>query len=272
MKSATKLLFGFSVCLVSGALFASGVYPSAALSFAVPDSSVTDTAAKTAVSVDSSALVNPNSVIDAVEWVVGDEAILKSDIEMTRLQSEAEGIKYKGDPDCEIPEQLAVQKLFLHQAALDSIQVSESEISQGIDEQINYWVQMVGSREKLEEYRKMSITKIRQSMHDDFKNRQLIQKMRQKLVENVKVTPSQVRDYFRNLPQDSLPFVPTEVEVELIAQHPKILQTEINRVKDELRDFTDRINKGETTFSTLARLYSEDPGSARQGGEMDYGF
>lgn len=273
MKSATKLLFGLSVCLVSGALFATGVHPSAALSAlsaATADSSATDTAAKTVATVDSSALVNPNSVIDAVEWVVGDEAILKSDIEMTRLQSEAEGIKYKGDPDCEIPEQLAVQKLFLHQAALDSIQVSESEIAQGIDEQINYWIQMVGSREKLEEYRKMSITKIRQSMHDDFKNRQLIQKMRQKLVENVKVTPSQVRDYFRNLPQDSLPYVPTEVEVELIAQHPKIPQTEINRIKDELRDFTDRINKGETTFATLARLYSEDPGSARQGGEMDY--
>ena len=214
--------------------------------------------------------IDPGSIVDEVIWVVGDEAILKSDVEVTRLQSEADGIKFVGDPDCSIPEQIAVQKLFLHQAAIDSIEVSESEVMQGIDDQINYWVSMIGSREKLEEYRKQSITQMRQQMHDDFKNRQLIQKMKQELVKDIKVSPAQVRKYFNNLPTDSIPFVPTEVEVEILTMQPRIPMEEINRVKNQLRDFTDRVNKGETTFATLARMYSEDPGSARMGGEMDY--
>ena len=214
--------------------------------------------------------INEGSVVDEVIWVVGDEAILKSDVEVTRLQAEAEGIKYTGDPDCSIPEQIAVQKLFLHQAAIDSIEVSESEVMDGIDEQINSWVSMIGSREKLEEYRKQSITQMRQQMHDDFKNQQLIQKMKQELVKDIKVSPAQVRKYFKDLPADSIPFVPTEVEVEILTMQPRIPLEEINRVKNQLREFTDRVNKGETSFATLARLYSEDPGSARMGGEMDY--
>ena len=220
--------------------------------------------------VNDSQSIDPGSIVDEVIWVVGDEAILKSDVEVTRLQSEADGIKFVGDPDCSIPEQIAVQKLFLHQAAIDSIEVSESEVMQGIDDQINYWVSMIGSREKLEEYRKQSITQMRQQMHDDFKNRQLIQKMKQELVKDIKVSPAQVRKYFNNLPQDSIPFVPTEVEVEILTMQPRIPMEEISRVKNQLRDFTDRVNKGETTFATLARMYSEDPGSARMGGEMDY--
>lgn len=222
---------------------------------------------------DTSAMLSEKeqkAVIDQVIWVVGDEAILLSDVEMTKAQMVAEGMPFDGDPDYTIPEQIAVQKLFLHQAALDSIEVTESEIAQGIDQQINYWVQMAGSREKLEEYKKMSISKIRQSLHDDFKNNQLTQRMREKLVEDIKVTPADVRRYFKDMPEDSLPYVPTEVEVEIITRQPRVPQEEVNRIKDELRGYTDRINRGETTFATLARLYSEDPGSARQGGELDY--
>lgn len=211
-----------------------------------------------------------SSVIDEVIWVVGDEPILKSDVEAMRMQGLAEGITWGGDPDCAIPEQLAVQKLFLHQAAIDSIEVSESEISSGIDQQINRWIQIAGSQEKLEEYRKQSVKEMRADMHDDFKNQQLIEKMRKKLVEDVKVTPADVRTYFRKVPADSIPFVPTEVEVQIITRQPKIKQEEVNRVKNQLRDFTERVNKGESSFAALARLYSEDPGSARQGGEMDY--
>lgn len=214
--------------------------------------------------------ISENSVVDEVIWVVGDEPILKSDVEMVRLQNEAEGIKMPGDPDCSIPEQLAVQKLFLHQAAIDSIEVSESDVASLIDEQINGWIQMIGSKEKLEEYRKESISQMRQEMHDDFKNRRLIQKMRASLVEDINVSPAQVRSYFKNMPSDSIPYVPTTVEVEILSSQPKISIDEINHVKDELRDYTDRVNRGETTFATLARLYSEDPGSARLGGEMDY--
>jgi peptidyl-prolyl cis-trans isomerase SurA len=216
------------------------------------------------------ASINPVSIIDEVVWVVGDEPILKSDIEATRLQAEAEGMRWEGNPDCAIPEQIAVQKLFLHQAAIDSIEVTETEISQSIEDQINYWIQLAdGSREKLEEYRKMTISQMRQQMHDEFKNRDLIQKMKQQLVKDIKVSPAEVRTYFRNLPEDSIPMVPTTVEVQIITKEPHVTTEEINRVKDALHEYTDRINRGETTFATLARLYSED-GAARQGGELGF--
>ena len=227
--------------------------------------SMADTAKKTV-----EAVVPQSSVIDEVIWVVGDEPILKSDVEEMRMQGLAEGINFGSDPDFSIPEQIAVQKLFLHQAEIDSIEVTESEISTGVNQQINRWIEMAGSKEKLEEYRKQSVSDMRSELHDQFRDQQLIQKMKEKLVKDVKVTPADVRAYFRDLPKDSIPFVPTEVEVEILVSAPRIKQTEINRVKDELRSFTNRVNKGETTFSTLARLYSEDPGSARQGGELGY--
>jgi peptidyl-prolyl cis-trans isomerase SurA len=210
------------------------------------------------------------SVIDEVVWVVGDEAILKSDVEQMRLQAAQEGIRFKGNPDCAIPEQIAVQKLFLHQAALDSVEVTESEISSGVNQQIEAWTQMAGSREKLEEYKRQTISQMREQLHDDYRDRLLVQKMQQKLVDDIKVTPAEVRRYFKDMPQDSLPFVPTEVEVQIITQTPRIEQEEINRVKDELREYTERVTKGETSFATLARLYSEDPGTARNGGELGY--
>lgn len=211
------------------------------------------------------------NVVDEVVWVVGDEAILRSDVEVTRIQAAMEGQRWQGDPDCAIPEQLAVQKLFLHQAAIDSIDkdVTEAEISSQIEARIEYMIEQIGSREKLEEYRKQSLTQIRQSMHDDLRDQLLIQKMKQKLVQDIVVTPAEVRRYFKDMPQDSIPFVPTEVEVQIITQTPKISIEEINRVKDKLREYTDRINRGETSFQTLARLYSQD-GSARNGGELGY--
>ncbi len=216
------------------------------------------------------AQINPASVIDEVVWVVGDEPILKSDIETMRMQADAEGMKWDGNPDCVIPEQLAVQKLFLHQAAIDSIEVTESEVSQDIDDQINYWIQLAdGSKEKLEEYRKQTISQMRLEMHDDFKNRSLIQKMKQQLVKDISVSPAEVRAYFKDLPEDSIPLVPTSVEVQIITRQPKVSVEEVNRVKNTLREYTERVNSGETSFATLARLYSED-GSARQGGEIGY--
>ena len=210
------------------------------------------------------------SVVDEVIWVVGDEAILKSDVEAMRIQGQQEGMRWKGDPDCAIPEQIAVQKLYLHQAAIDSIEVTESEITQGIEQQIEYMVSVIGSREKLEEYHKKSMSQIRSELRESFRDRQLIQGMQRQLVKDITVTPADVRRYFADLPQDSIPFVPTEVEVQIIAQTPRVSQEEVNRVKEELRDYTDRVNRGETSFQTLARLYSEDPGTARRGGELGY--
>ena len=209
------------------------------------------------------------TVIDEVVWVVGDEAILKSDIEALRLQGQQEGMRWNGDPDCAIPEQIAVQKLYLNQAITDSIEVTESEITQGVEQYIERMISVIGSREKLEEYQKKSMSQIRAELRESYRERQMVQGMQQKLVKDIEVSPAEVRRYFKDLPQDSIPFVPTEVEVQIITQQPRVEQEEINRIKERLREFTDRINKGETSFQTLARLYSQD-GSARNGGELGY--
>ncbi len=229
-----------------------------------------DSTEKPVISISDS--IESNNVVDEVIWVVGDEPILKSDVEVMKLQAEAEGVKWKSNPLCSILEQLAVQKLFLHQAALDSIKVSESEISQQIDQRINYWIALpqIGSKEKLEEYQHKTLSQIRQDLHDDIKNMQLVQKMQESLIGDVKISPAEVREYFKNLPADSIPLIPTTVEVQIITQMPKISPDEVNRIKNQLRDYTERVNKGETSFQTLARLYSEDTGSARQGGELGY--
>ena len=209
------------------------------------------------------------TVIDEVVWVVGDEAILRSDVEQLRIQSSMEGMKWSGDPDCTIPEQIAVQKLFKHQALIDSIEVTDADVAQEVEQQINYWLEMVdGSRERLEEYKHQTISQIRNDLREEMKDRQMVQKMKNKLVQDISVTPAEVRRYFKDMPSDSIPFVPTEVEVQIIQQTPRIETEELNRIKDELREYTDRVNKGEASFSTLARLYSEDPGTARRGGEL----
>ena len=210
------------------------------------------------------------TVVDEVIWVVGDEAILKSDVEAMRIQGQQEGMRWSGDPDCAIPEQIAVQKLFLNQAIIDSVEVSESDITQGVEQYIENMISVIGSREKLEEYHKKTLSQIRAELRDSYRERQMVQGMQQKLAKDITVSPAEVRNYFKDMPQDSLPFVPTEVEVQIITQTPRIEQEEINRVKEELRDYTDRINKGDASFQTLARLYSEDPGTARRGGELDY--
>ena len=213
--------------------------------------------------------VSIGTVIDEVIWVVGDEAILKSDVEMMRMQAALEGVKWSGDPDCTIPEQIAVQKLFKHQAIIDSIEVTDADVAQEVEQQINYWLEMVdGSRERLEEYKHQPLSQIRNDLREEMKDRQMVQQMKRKLVEDISVTPAEVRRYFKDMPQDSIPFVPTEVEVQIIQQTPRIEPEELNRVKDELREYTDRVNKGEASFQTLARLYSEDPGTARRGGEL----
>ena len=220
------------------------------------------------------AMYGQDNVIDEVVWVVGDEAILKSEVEEARLSALYDGRKIDGDPYCVIPEELAVQKLFLHQARLDSIEVPESEVIQRVDAMTNHWIQMLGSREKMEEYffeqQNKTPSQIRETLRENAREGLTVQKMQQKLVGDIKVTPSEVRRYFKDLPQDSIPYVPTQVGVQIITLQPKIPITEIEDVKRRLREYTDRVNKGETEFSTLARMYSEDRGSAMRGGETDF--
>ena len=210
------------------------------------------------------------NVIDEVVWVVGDEAILKSDVEEARLEALYKQRRFDGDPYCIIPEEIAVQKLFLHQAKLDSIDVAESEIIQRVDMLTNMYIQEIGSREKMEEYFNKTSTQIREALRDNARDGITVQKMQQKLVGEIKVTPSEVRRYFKDLPQDSIPYIPTQVEVQIITLQPKIPISEIEEVKKTLREYTDRVTKGDIDFSTLARLYSEDRATAYRGGEMDF--
>ena len=211
-----------------------------------------------------------NNVIDEVVWVVGDEAILKSDVETERMNAQYEGRKFDGDPYCIIPEQLAVQKLFLHQAELDSIEVSEQDVLSRLEQQTNWLIDQIGSKEKMEEYYNKTSTQIREMLRENIRNGMTVQKMQQEIVGDIKIVPADVRRYFKNLPQDSIPFIPTQVEVQIITMEPKIPQEEIERVKKALRDYTEQVNKGEIAFSTLARLYSEDEGTRRRGGELGF--
>ena len=207
------------------------------------------------------------NVIDEVVWVVGDEAILRSDVEKRRLEY---GSQLKGNPYCVIPEQLAIQKLFLHQAVIDSVDVSDADVNQYVEEKLNERILLAGSKEKLEEYMKLPMVQIREEMFDMIKGEMIAMRMREQLMSDIKVTPAEVRRYFKDMPEDSLPLIPTQVEVQILVLQPRIPQTEIERVKELLRDYAERVNSGSTSFSTLARLYSEDPGSARRGGEMPY--
>lgn len=212
-----------------------------------------------------------DNVIDEVVWVVGDEAILKSDVESERLNAQYEGRKFDGDPYCIIPEQLAVQKLFLHQAAIDSIEVSEQEVIGQVERRTNWLIEQVGgSKEKLEEYYNKTSTQIREMLRENIRDGLTVQKMQQHIVGEIKITPAEVRRYFKDLPQDSIPFVPTQVEVQIVTLEPKIPLEEVERVKKTLRDYTDGINSGKMSFATYARFYSEDPGTARRGGELGF--
>lgn len=210
------------------------------------------------------------NVIDEVIWVVGDEAILKSDVENARMEFLQQGQRFEGDPYCVIPEQLAVQKLFLHQAAIDSVTVSDADVFQEVDMRLNAVLLDFGSREKLEEYSGKSLTQIREQMFNSYKDKKIVERVQRSLVENVKVTPAQVRRYFKDMPEDSIPFIPTKVECQIITREPVIPIEEIEHVKDDLRSYTERINNGSAQFSTLALLYSEDKLSAQQGGELGF--
>ncbi len=210
-----------------------------------------------------------DNVIDEVIWVVGDDAILKSDVENARLEMQINGERFPGDPYCIIPEQIAIQKLYIHQAKLDSVDVGDSEVTQYVDQWINGAIKDIGSREKLEEYFNKPLSQIREERRETVRDMLMTQEVQRKIVGNIKLTPSDVRRYYSSISQDSLPFIPTTVEVEIVTAEPQISLKEIDDVKERLREFTDRVNKGETEFSTLARMYSED-GSARYGGELGF--
>ena len=218
----------------------------------------------------SEVVIAQDNVIDEVIWIVGEEAILRSEVEEERLRAQYEGQPIAGDPYCVIPEQLAIQKLFLHQAELDSIEVNESSVSSQVDMRMNYYISQIGSKEKMEEYFRKTSSEIREEMMTMVRNQMIIQQMQAKLTENINPTPAEIRRYYNSLPQDSIPMVPAQVEVQILSIEPSVPLEETERIKTRLREFTERVHSGNADFGMLARLYSEDVESAKRGGELGF--
>lgn len=229
-------------------------------------------AASYAQNTTKKALVAPtaNNIIDEVAWVVGDEPIFKSEIEEMLQQAELEGQKFDGSPYCIIPEQLAVEKLYLHQAKLDTIEAPEQAVQSSVDQRLNFFVANLGSKERVEAQFKKPWPELRQQLVELYRTQYIIQQVQQELTKNVKPVPSDVRKYYNNLPEDSIPYIPLQVEVQIITLNPVVPRQEIEDVKARLRDFTEKIQSGESDFGTLAFFYSEDKGSAMQSGELGF--
>lgn len=217
----------------------------------------------------SIAISAQNNIAEEVAWVVGDQLIYKSEIEAMYQQMQYERTPINGDPYCVIPEKIAVEKLFLHQADIDTVEVQNSMIQQQVDSRINYYISNLGSKEKVEQYFRKTIPQMREEMTEMWKNQSRVQQVQASLTKNLKTTPSDVRKYFSNLHADSIPFVPMQVEAQIITLNPIIPLQEIEDVKARLRDYSNRITNGESEFSTLAILYSED-GSSVRGGEIGF--
>lgn len=209
------------------------------------------------------------NVVDEVAWIVGDEAIFRSDIEELYQQLRSEGEVISGDPYCVLPERLAVEKLYLHQAKLDTVEPPEGQVQMQVDKRINFFVANLGSKEKVEEYFHKSMPQLRNQLLEMMRNNYIVEQVQSSLTKDVKATPNEVRKYFDALPADSVPYIPMQVEVQIISLNPNVPRQEIDDVKARLRDYADRVNKGEAEFSTLAIMYSED-GSAMQGGELGF--
>lgn len=210
-----------------------------------------------------------NNIAEEVAWVIGDDPIYKSEIEQAYIDHQNERVPINGDPYCVLPEQIAVQRLFLHQADIDTVEVQEAMIQQQVDGQINYLITNLGSREKVEQYFRKPMPEIREYYASSMRDRYRVRQVQQELTKDIKPTPSDVRRYYDRLPEDSIPFVPLQVEVQVITLNPAIPRQEIDDVKARLRDYAERVNSGEADFSTLAIMYSEAPEGMR-GGEIGF--
>ena len=214
-------------------------------------------------------LTAQNNIAEEVAWVVGDEPIYKSDIEEQYMQLQYERQPIEGNPYCVIPERMAIEKLFLPQAKIDTVKVQDAMVMQQAESRINYFIANLGSKEKVEEYFRKPIPELKEQMVEVIRNQYTIQEVQRNLTKDVKATPSDVRKYYTSLSPDSIPYIPQQVEVQMLSLNPVIPQQEIDDVKARLRDYTNKINSGESEFSTLAILYSED-GSSVYGGEIGF--
>jgi len=211
-----------------------------------------------------------DKVIDQIVAVVGSNPILKSDIETTAIQMQAQGATPQGDSKCVILESLLEQKLLLAEAELDTlIVVTDNQINQQMDRRLNYFIENIGSEKEVEKYFNKPIVQLKAEMSETIKESLKTEQMKTKIISKVTATPSEVRQYFRQLPSKEIPEIGSQLEYSQITMLPAITEKEDLAVKAKLRDFKKRVENGDN-FATLAIMYSEDPGSARNGGEMDY--
>ena len=218
------------------------------------------------------AQIRQPQVIDKVVAVVGKNIILQSDIENQYIQYRMQGLTDGTGKEvrARILEDLLLQKLMLNQAEMDSITVTDDQVEAQMDQRIRYFVTRLGSQEKLEEQFGKSMSEIKEEVRQAVKDQMLQEQVQAKIMQNVVVTPKEVKDFFNDIPNDSLPLIQPEYEIVQIVKRPPVSIDEKLQVKDRLYQIRKRILEGESSFSTMAVLYSEDPGSARQGGELGF--
>ncbi len=208
-------------------------------------------------------------IIDEVVAVVGKNFVLRSDIENQYIQMRMQG-GIKGSESkvkCQILENLLFEKLMLHQAAIDSIEVTADQVSSELDRRMRYFIQQFGSQEKLEEYYGKSILEFKDELRDVVADQLLVGRVQEEITVNTQVTPSEVKKFFKTMPRDSIPLISSVVEVVQVVKKPPITFEEKFEVKERLAKLRERVINGES-FEALAVLYSEDPGSAKQGGDI----
>lgn len=210
----------------------------------------------------------PGRYIDGIIGNVAGRIILYSDLAGRLEQARQAGEAVTDSLACNEFEDLLYQQLLLEQARIDSVVPDENQISAELDRRISYFEQQIGGREKLEKFYGKSVTEIKADFHDQVADQLLSQQMQQKITGDARVTPKQVEQFFKDIPKDSLPFINAGVEFARISILAKPTEEEDRRVKLKLEEYRDAIVKGTKDFCTIAILYSEDPGSAAQCGEL----
>lgn len=204
-------------------------------------------------------------VIDQVVAVVGGYKVLRSDVEAQYLQYQQQGIAETALSKCQVFEDLMFEKLLLNQAEIDSIIISDEQVESEMDRRLSMLEAQIGGIQKLEEFYGQSIVEIKEEMRSSMKSQLTAQRMQGEVVGEVEVTPGEVRRFYKDIPRDSLPLINSEVEVAQIVKFPEVREEAKTDAIEELRQIKERIANG-SKFSTMAILYSEDPGSSKNGG------
>ena len=221
------------------------------------------------ITFSSSAILAQIKIVDQVAGVVGGNVILQSDIENTYLQMKAQGMSSQGDMKCEVLEDLLVSKLMLNQAKVDSVEITAAQVERELDSRLQMFIEQIGSQERLEAYYSKSILEIKSDFRELIREQLLTQTMQSNIASEITATPSEIKAFYKKIPKDSLPMIPAQIEYIQLVRNPPYSDQAKLAIRTELLDLRKRVLEGED-FSTLAILYSEDPGSARKGGELGF--